>query len=274
MTNARTARSAREKAAELRAQSARKDARRRAVFVSLSVLAALLVLIGAGVIIQIARQESLTAAGTTPPRNLVDGSYMVGDVKAPVTLTVYEDFICPGCRTFETATRSRIEEWVKDGTVRVAYRPLAFLDEQSTDEYSSRATNAAAAVLDLAPDGFAAFHESLFAEQPAEGGPGLPDSKLIDLAVAAGAPRAEVTKAIKDRSFRGWVASFTESANKAGVSQTPTIQVNGRTLDKAYDMAVFTAEVEKAIEDSDTKDSDTKDGDTKDGDTTEKDTRK
>lgn len=246
MTNARNARSAREKAAELRAHSARQEARRRALVLSASIAAVLFVLVAAGIIVQMARKDSIAASGTTPPRNLINDSYVVGQAEAPVTLTVYEDFICPGCASFEAATASLVKGWIAAGTVKVEYRPIAILDHQSTTDYSSRATNATAAVNDLAPKSFQAFHDALFAAQPAEGGPGLPDSKLIELAVTAGAPKAAITQAITDRSFRGWVAAYAEKASKAGVSSTPTILINGKDAGRISDLASFKKLVEDA----------------------------
>jgi protein-disulfide isomerase len=247
MTNARTARSTREKAAELRAQTARREARRRAIVLTASVIGLLGVLVAAVVVIQMAREDARVSAGNTPPKNLVDNSYLIGDPKAPVTLTVYEDFICPACKTFKTATAPKVQEWISEGSVKVAYRPIAMLDAQSTDDYSSRATNAVAAVLDLAPESFPAFHDAMFAAQPAEGGPGLPDSRLIEIAVQAGAPKAAVTKAVEERSFGGWVAAYTEQASKEGISQTPTILINGKPAEQMTDLASFTTLVEAAI---------------------------
>jgi protein-disulfide isomerase len=85
-------------------------------------------------------------------------------------------------------------------------------------------------VLDLAPDGFQQFHDALYAEQPAEGGAGLTNDRLLDLAVAAGAPRDAANAAIVGLTYKGWTAKVTEAASKAGVTSTPTVIVNGTTL--------------------------------------------
>jgi protein-disulfide isomerase len=229
MTNARTARSTREKAAALRAEAARREARRRSILVTGVVAAVLAAVVGVFVLVTTLQREAGTS-GTATPANAAAGSVAVGRADAPVTVVAYEDFQCPACKSFEDANGDQLARWVADGSVRVEYRPIAFLDRASTDDYSTRALNAAATVLDLAPGGFRQFHDALFAEQPAEGGPGLTDARLLELAVAAGAPREQAEAAIDGLRYESWTAKVTEDASKAGVNSTPTVIVDGTTL--------------------------------------------
>lgn len=248
MTNARAARSAREKAAAMQAEAAKREARRRNILVALSAVVAVAVIVGAAFLIRAAQQEGEDAASpgsSVAPRNITNNAVVEGQSSAPVTLTVYEDFQCPACAAFEQLNAEQIAGWVKDGTVKVEYRIISILDHQSSDEYSTRSANAAAAVTDLAPAGFTTFHASLFAEQPAEGGPGLPDDRLVELAVAAGAVEADVRPAIEDRKFAGWVKTVTDEATNGGLKGTPTVKVNGEEL---QDYAAET--VKKAVEEA------------------------
>ena len=130
--------------------------------------------------------------------------------------------------------------------MKVEYHPIAFLDRSSTDDYSTRALNAAATVLDLAPQGFAKFHAALYAEQPAEGGAGLSDARLLELAVAAGAPDARARAAIDGLTYRSWTAKVTEAASKDGVDQTPTVTVNGKAV-ADHSPAAIAAAVQAAL---------------------------
>ncbi|NLT53892.1 MAG: thioredoxin domain-containing protein [Actinomycetales bacterium] len=230
MTNARTARNAREKSAALRAKAEREESRRRTVRIAVSVVVVIVLAVVAVVIVQIAREKELEASGSKPPRHLTDGAFAVGSKDAPVTVTVYEDFLCAACKTFERANRDQFAQWVDAGLLRIAYRPIAVLDYQSKDFYPSRAVVAAAAVMDLAPEGFPAFHAALFDNQPAPGGEGLPEEKIIEFAVQAGAPRAEVTKAIKDSAYRGWVVDTTKDAAQAGIGEPPVVLVNDKPV--------------------------------------------
>jgi protein-disulfide isomerase len=230
MTNARTARTAREeKAAALRAQAARRQARNRSIVVT-GIVAAVLAAVVAGFVLVTQLQRDADPAGAAPPANSANGAVTVGRAGAPVTITAYEDFQCPACKEYEDANSAQLDAWIAAGQVKVEYHPIAFLDRASTDDYSTRALNAAAAVLDLAPAGFAKFHAALYAEQPAEGGAGLSDARLVELAVAAGAPEARAKAAIDGLTYRAWTAKVTEAASKAGVNSTPTVLVDGKAV--------------------------------------------
>ena len=74
-----------------------------------------------------------------------------------------------GARTTRPLTKLRNE-----GKITVEYRPLGFLDSRSTTNYSSRAANAAACVVNESPEKYSDFVDLLFDKQPAEGSAGLP----------------------------------------------------------------------------------------------------
>lgn len=245
MTNARTARSAREKALELRLEAEKSQRRRRGLAVVSAVVAVLVVVVGIGVVVQSARSKAQEVAAAGTPKNLVDGGVLVGRDTAPVTVTLYEDFQCPACKDFETAAGQQLASWVADGTVKLDYRPIAILDRASSTRYSTRSLNAAAAVVSTSPAAFQKFHDLLYAEQPAEGSAGLPDSRLVELAGQAGADSAAVSRALADKQYEGWAATVTDESSKAGVVQTPTVKVNGTEL-KQPTLENLTAAVDAA----------------------------
>jgi protein-disulfide isomerase len=240
MTSARTARNARERAAILRAETARREARRRSIVVTGVVAVVLAAVVGVFVMIQTLQRDAGTS-GTGTPATAANGAVTVGQAGAPVTIVAYEDFQCPACKAYEDANDPQLDQWLAAGKVKIEYHPIAFLDRASTDDYSTRALNAAATVLNLAPAGFQKFHDALYAEQPAEGGPGLSDERLLQLAVAAGAPEAQAKADIDGLTFKAWTAKVTEDASKAGVNQTPTLIVNGKPLTDHSPQAVAAA---------------------------------
>ena len=91
-------------------------------------------------------------------------------------MTIYEDFMCPVCGDLEAATRAWLPRYAAQGKVRVIYRPVAFLNRMSNGtEYSTRAANAYAVVLDEAgPEAAATFHDLLFDHQPRRTPPDCP----------------------------------------------------------------------------------------------------
>jgi protein-disulfide isomerase len=172
--------------------------------------------------------DSVAAGGT--PKNLT-GQYSVtiGKADAPTTLKMYEDLQCPICREFEAATGAKTRQAIADGKVKVDYHMVAFLDQSSTTDYSSRALNAAMAVLSTAgPDDFMKFRTIAFDNQPAEGSAGVPDSTLIDWAVQAGADKSKVTPLINNNTYHQWVVNATDQMSKDGVTGTPTVYINGK----------------------------------------------
>ncbi|MBD8868851.1 DsbA family protein [Nocardioides donggukensis] len=222
--------SAAAKAAALRAQQEQQERRRR-MYVVGGVAALLAIIVLGGYLLQSLGDTSGEEA--TPPAGVTDGyGVVVGEASAPTTVQVYEDFLCPVCGVFEEATAEQLAEAVDAGRIRVDYRMVAFLDGQSSDDYSTRAANAAAVVLDAAgPEVFREFHDALFAEQPAEGGAGLSDDRLVELAVEAGAEEDAVRPGIEDRAFEQWTRNATDAMSQAGVRGTPTVFVDGEQVE-------------------------------------------
>ncbi len=218
------------RAAEIRAQQARAE-RRRNLGVVGAVVVAIALVVGVGFYLQ--SQRDTTGQAATPPAGVTDTyGVTVGQADAPKTITVYEDFQCPICHDFEQATMMQVRQGVADGTVKVDYRMVAFLDHASSTDYSSRALNAAGVVLDAAgPDVFLKFHDLLFDNQPAENTPGLSDDELIAYAVQAGATEAQVSAGIKDNAFHQWVLNATDQMSKEKVTGTPTVFIDGTKVE-------------------------------------------
>jgi protein-disulfide isomerase len=235
-----------ERAAAIRREQENKERRRRTLWISLAVLGVLAVVVAIAVGVQAGRDT--TGQATTPPTGVVD-QYAVpfGEATAPVKVAVYEDFMCPFCGDFEAASRAALQKDVDAGKVQLRYHVLNFLDDRSTSDYSTRAANAYAAVLDAAgPQAAKEFHDLMFENQPEEGSAGLSDRQLLDYAVQAGAPRAAVSRAIGARTSEQWVDNGTEQASKDGVNATPTVQVDGKTVTYTT-IDELAAEVERAV---------------------------
>ena len=118
-------------------------------------------------------------------------------------MVLYIDFICPVCKNFEAQYNETLTKLRNEGKITVEYRPLGFLDSRSSTNYSSRAANAAACVVNESPEKYAAFVDALFAKQPAEGGAGLSDAELKKMATDAGAK--SIDKCVDDKTYRPYV---------------------------------------------------------------------
>jgi protein-disulfide isomerase len=194
-----------------------------------AVVVAVVLIAGAGFYAQSKRDKTGQTANAVPGNLTGTYSVTVGKSSAPTTITLYEDLQCPICREFEAVTGPQVRAAIAAGKAKVDYHMVAFLDRSSTTNYSSRALNAAMAVLDTAgPDVFLKYHTLLYDNQPAEGGAGLTDQQLIDYAVQAGADRSKVTGPIRDNKYHQWVLNATDQMSKDGVTGTPTVSINGK----------------------------------------------
>ncbi|VXC42349.1 DSBA-like thioredoxin domain protein [Arthrobacter sp. 9AX] len=147
----------------------------------------------------------------------------------PVKVVLYIDFICPVCKNFEAQYNEQLTSLRNEGKITVEYRALGFLDSRSTTNYSSRAANAAACVVNESPEKYAQFVDTLFANQPAEGGAGLSDDKLKSLASDIG---VDISSCVDNKTYRPFVKFTTKEAAAIGVTGTPTVFVDGKQWGK------------------------------------------
>nr|WP_221219952.1 thioredoxin domain-containing protein [Prauserella isguenensis] len=103
-----------------------------------------------------------------------------GDQDAPTTIDIYADFLCPACGSFYEQFGDQIQQKIDDGSLLVRTHPVPMLmDASDPPGYSLDAANASLLAADEGK--FTAFHDSLFQNQPAEGGRGYSDEQLIQL---------------------------------------------------------------------------------------------
>lgn len=227
MSNKENRRKARmERAAEIRRQEEKRQRNRKIAIIG-TVTAVLVVIIGVGWLVQ-SQRDSSGEPSAAPQGATEEYGLVVGPDDADSRVVVYEDFLCPACGAFEQVTVQQFEQLTDQGTVQVEYRPFELLTQ---GDYSKRATNAFAAVLDAhGPEIAKEYHDLLYANQPQETG-SLPDEDwLIDLAEEAGADPEQITQPIEDMAFEDWVENATDHASKDGVRATPTIRVDGEDV--------------------------------------------
>ncbi|MHA7222587.1 DsbA family protein [Arthrobacter sp. RHLT1-20] len=171
----------------------------------------------------------LPSAPATPPAQ-VTAPGAEAEAGKPVKVILYIDFICPACKNFEAQYTESLKKLRNEGKITVEYRPLGFLDRQSTTNYSSRAANAAACVVNESPEKYADFVDALFAKQPAEGGAGLSDNELKKMATDAGAK--SIDACVDGKTYRPYVKHTTQEAAAVGVTGTPSVFVEGKQWGK------------------------------------------
>lgn len=220
-----------ERVAQMRKQQLAAERRRRTLMVGGGVLAVIVIIVAIAVVV-LTHNAAPTVASNQVRGTTKNFGVLVGKPTAPAKMIAYEDFQCPICRQFETTNGTLVNKYIKEGKLQVEYRTIAFLDRESSTNYSTRSLNAAACVRNYyTAEIWKIFHDVLFANQPEEGSAGLPDSQLITYAKAAGAKSTQVEDCINNQTFKDWTASATDASSKAGVTGTPTITINGETID-------------------------------------------
>ncbi|MBO4209227.1 DsbA family protein [Micromonospora echinofusca] len=213
-----------EAARVVREQLARERRRKRTLWTSVAAVAVLVIagLIGWSI------YSSQRSDGYTAPTGANDAGTGVVAGSGPVTVDIYEDFICPACQQFEQASGATIDQLISEGKVRVVYHPVAYLDRFSTTKYSTRSSAASGCAAEGGK--YREYAKALFEKQPPEGGAGLSDDQLVDIAAGVGLDRDGFASCLREGTFKAWTEHVTEEASKAGISGTPTILVNGQQV--------------------------------------------
>lgn len=224
--------------AVVRQQIARERRRRRMFWVS---VAAVTLLVIAGLIGWTTYAAQRAGDYTAPPGATADGTGVaVGG--GPVTVDVYEDFLCPACAQFEQAVGPTLDELAAQGRARIVYHPVAYLDRLSSTDYSTRSSAASGCAAEGGK--FREYAKQLFDRQPPEGGPGLTDEELVTIGSNVGLTTEEFGTCVREDTYRPWTRHVTERASEAGITATPTVLVAGDPVTATVE--AITAAVEAA----------------------------
>ena len=162
-------------------------------------------------------------------KSAASGSYglAIGQAAAPVTVDIYQDFMCPYCGKFDRAQSADLTSLVDAGTVKVVIHVMNFLDSSSNgSKYSSRAADAFVTVARQQPSAALAFNTALYADQPAEGSNGLTDAQIADRARSAGVSDS-VVATFANQPNADFVTKSNQAAFDEGIQSTPTVKING-----------------------------------------------
>lgn len=198
-----------------------------------AVVAAVLIVALVVVVIVNAERGKLNAAH--PQVALANGGGIVvsGDnVKAGApAVDVWEDFQCPACRDMEKASGAEYVKMAKAGDIKLTVHMMSFLDNNLGNDASLRAS--AASVCAAAVNKFPEYHSAVYANQPPEG-TGYTDAKLAqlgDVAGITGKDKAIFNTCLASKKYVDYAKAIQVSADKAGIKSSPTVQINGKTVD-------------------------------------------
>jgi protein-disulfide isomerase len=155
----------------------------------------------------------------------------LGTANAPVEIIEYADLQCPFCASAALRTvPTLVERFVRDGSARLTFRPLAFIGDDS-----ERGALAAAAAGEQAK--LWQFVELVYRNQGGENTGWLSDGFVTDAATALGIDTAAFNAARKGSAAAGVLSAANAAAQSDGIDSTPTFVVvgpKGRVTIKDY----------------------------------------
>jgi hypothetical protein len=238
MSKDRESKSTREKAAAARAEQVSREKRRERtvrIIGAIGVVVVVVLIIGLAVVVPRLSGDSSANGGTPMPAPdpnaaVPTGVYGADGVapwgvpvgSAPDTaplLELWEDFQCPACGSLEELNGAGIQSLGTDGTVRLVWRPTAFLDNNLGNTSSAAAINAWGCAIDAGKT--VEYHDAIFANQPTTEGEGWTSEQFVAFAEQSG------------NRYLGWAANSTQAFYDAKVEGTPRGVLNGTPIDGA-----------------------------------------
>jgi Na+/H+ antiporter NhaA len=165
----------------------------------------------------------------------IQSDHVLGDVTAPVTLTVYGSFGCHGSAAASDAARRLLQRF--PGDLRYVYRHLPLEDVLPGAAVAAEATEAAGA-----QGGFWDMHDAL-ADEPEDIGLG----RIYQAARDRGLDLDRFFTELGRHVYAERVARDMRTADASGVTGTPALFINGYRYGGALDLNCLAAEVERRI---------------------------
>ena len=205
------------------AAAARERRTRRLWRLGAAAAAAAVLVVGGIAVSSSGGAKAKTPAPSTTTSSLFAGipehAGVLGNPKAPVTLTEYLDLQCPICREASTTTiPAVVNQYVRAGKVKLAARPLQFIGQDSV-----RAAQVAAGAERqgrLWP-----FIEAFYARQGQENSGYVTDSFLRSVAAASGVDANAALSQAGSSFAAGRLNRANADARALGIQATPTLTV-------------------------------------------------
>jgi protein-disulfide isomerase len=234
---------ARERLRQERERQAKRAKVKRQVIVACSVVGVLAIAGGIGYAVvqsnkpsywEEAKNDKLVKPANSTGSN--GTTVVIGKSTAKKTLVMYEDPRCPVCAQFEQTVGSTVDKDVEDGKFKIQYVGATFLDGNLGGEGSKNGLSALGAALNVSPDAFLKYKTAMYSTKwhPAEDGPDKFKDDAYLIKVAQTVPELKDNKtfqnAVKNGTYDKWALDMSDKFNKDGVTGTPTLKMDGKTL--------------------------------------------
>lgn len=191
-------------------------------------------------------QSNPSNIGEHPP---IGQQPTLGDEDATVSIVEFGDYKCPSCKAWgETIFPQLEEEYIEKGKMKFSYINVLFHGKEST-----LAALASESVYRQNPESFWAFHNAIFAAQPAvqnHDDQWVTPEKLVELA-ESNVPNIDIEQLKKDINNEGTMEDVEKDSDlvkEFKVPFTPTIMINGVMLEDPFDYEAIVSLIEKELD--------------------------
>ncbi|ABU59377.1 DSBA oxidoreductase [Roseiflexus castenholzii DSM 13941] len=206
----------------------------RALYIAMGAAVLLVIAIAATVALQ--NRQTAATPGREPARPATNvpmgrdenGFFFKGSAGAPVVVTEYSDFQCPGCAYYATALSSQFEqEYIATGKVKFVYHEYPL----SGHVNGAPAAQAARCAGEQGADKYWAMHDYLFTNQRQWSGQADPRAQFVAYARQIGLDTAAFEQCYAGNRFRDAINQAKAAGDALRIPGTPSFAVNGRLVD-------------------------------------------
>ncbi len=149
----------------------------------------------------------------------------LGNPDAKVVVEAYEDFLCPHCREWTETVEPQLRSgYIKDGTVRLEYKPFPLEGFAPGSHMAAQAAHCAADQNTFWP-----YHDRLF-EVQSGGQSAFTIEELISYATDLGLNERQFTQCMSGMANTQEIAETAQAGVSRGVTGTPSIFVNNESV--------------------------------------------
>lgn len=159
-----------------------------------------------------------------------NGFFFKGSAGAPVIVTEFSDYQCPGCAYYATVLSSQFEqEYIATGKVKFVYHeyPLSGHVNGAPAAYAARCAGEQGA------EKYWAMHDYLFTNQRQWSAQSDPKAQFVAYARQIGLDTAAFEQCYTSNRFRDAINQAKAAGDALRIPGTPSFAVNGRLVDTA-----------------------------------------
>lgn len=166
---------------------------------------------------------------------------VMGNKNAKVKVVEFADFQCPFCKQwFSTVETSLINDYVKTGKVAFYWRDYPFLGQES-----NLAANAARCANEQGK--FWEFHDYLYQHQGQENSGAFSADNLKQFGATLGLNTDQFNSCIDSGKYNSAAQKDLSDGQKAGVTGTPTVFINGQSVVGAQPYTAFKTLIDQEL---------------------------